>query len=282
MPLGRPAVVLITVAALLATGAVAAALVVWLGLYDIAANVPHTQPVHTLLETTMHRSVKRRAAAIDVPPLAGPARVLRGAACFRDHCVQCHGAPGRAQSAIGRSMQPLPGPLVDAPLRWNAAELYWITRNGIRMSGMPAWQYRLDEAELWAVVAFLQRLPGLSAAEFTALAGSADASCPAPRRDGLPPGFVASTERGRIALTQYACSSCHRIPGVTGSDVHVGPPLAGLARRQTIAGRLPNTPGSMRRWIADPRHADAQTTMPALEPRETDLHDMIAYLSTLQ
>lgn len=273
---------LITIAALLATGAVAAALVVGLGLYDIAANVPHTQPVHTLLETTMHRSVKRRAAAIDVPPLAGPARVLRGAACFRDHCMQCHGAPGRAQSPIGRSMQPLPGPLVDAPLRWNAAELYWITRNGIRMSGMPAWQHRLDEAELWAVVAFLQRLPGLSAAEFTALAGSADASCPAPRRDGLPPGFVASTERGRIALTQYACSSCHRIPGVTGSDVHVGPPLAGLARRQTIAGRLPNTPESMRRWIADPRHADAQTTMPALEPRETDLHDMVAYLSTLQ
>ncbi|NRF68228.1 c-type cytochrome [Aquincola sp. S2] len=282
MRIGRPLAALIAVATLLAAGTAAGALVVWLGLYDIAANVPHTQAVHSLMELTMHRSVKRRAAAIEVPPLDNPARVLRGAACFRDHCLQCHGAPGRAQAPIGRSMQPLPGPLVDAPQHWNAAELYWITRNGIRMSGMPAWQYRLDEAELWALVAFMQRLPALTAAEFTALADTAAASCPAPRREGLPEGFRADAARGRIALTQHACTACHRIPGVTGSDVHVGPPLAGLARRQTIAGRRPNTPDEMLRWIIDPRHADAQTTMPALELREADARDIVAYLGTLQ
>ena len=35
--------------------------------------------------------------------------------------------------------------------------------------------------------------------------------------------------RGRLALTQYACNGCHVIPGVTGAQVHVGPPLAGMA-----------------------------------------------------
>ena len=60
-------------------------------------------------------------------------------------------------------MQPLPGPLVDAHLHWRARELYWLTRHGIRMSGMPAWEYRLRDEEIWELVAFMQRLPELNA-----------------------------------------------------------------------------------------------------------------------
>src|SRR5205085_3912696 len=91
---------------------------------------------------------------------------LRGAGCFRDKCVQCHGGPGVAQEEIGQTMQPLPGPLVDAPRHWRARELYWVVRHGIKMSGMPAWQQRLSEQELWEVVAFLQRLPALNARQY--------------------------------------------------------------------------------------------------------------------
>jgi mono/diheme cytochrome c family protein len=148
----------LTLAALLCGGAIVAAVVVYGGLYNVASTRQHLQPTHTLLETAMRQSVRLRARNIETPPLTDELVVLRGAACFRDKCVQCHGAPGVAQNDIGKSMQPLPGPLVDARQHWRPRELYWVTRNGIKMSGMPAWEYRLTDSELWSVVAFMQLL----------------------------------------------------------------------------------------------------------------------------
>ncbi len=269
------ALAVLVLAAALGTG-----VFVWSGWYDISANVQHTQPVYTLLEKTMHRSVKRRAAGIEPPALDAPALVSRGAACYVDKCLQCHGGPGVAQAEIGRSMQPLPGPLVDASAKWRASELYWITRNGIKMSGMPAWQHRLPDADLWALVAFMQRLPTLTAAEFRGLAESgAGAQCAVP--PAAPALREPSIERGRVAITQYACNACHTVPGVTGSDVHVGPPLAGIAGRQLISGAVPNTPDQMVRWIRDPRSIDPGTTMPAMQVSEQDARDISAFLATL-
>ena len=253
---------------------------VWSGWYDISANVQHTQAVYSLLEKTMHRSVKLRASDIDPPVLDGAALISRGAACYLDKCVQCHGGPGVAQAEIGRSMQPLPGPLADANLRWRPQELYWITRNGIKMSGMPAWQHRLPDEDLWALVAFMQRLPKLTAAEFRGLAEPGAAGrCEA--LTGVPASRVPSADRGRAAMSQYACNACHNVPGVTGSDVHVGPPLAGIARRGLIAGAVPNTTEQMIRWIKDPRSIDPETTMPAMQVNEQDARDMAAFLATL-
>jgi cytochrome c1 len=82
-------------------------------------------------------------------------------------------------------------------------------------------------------------------------------------------------------MTQYACNACHNVPGVTGSDVHVGPPLAGIARRSLIAGAVPNTPEQMERWIRDPRSIDPYTAMPAMQVSEQDARDIAAYLATL-
>ena len=255
-------------------------LFIGLGVYNVAADAAHTQPVYSLLELTMQRSVRLRAAQVRVPPLESPQLVARGGVCFRDKCVQCHGGPGTAPHDIARSMQPLPGPLVDARGRWSAAELYWITRHGITMSGMPAWQHRLRDDDLWALVAFMQHLPDLTVADFRQLAGAQlPDRCDAPRQASP---VDADATRGRRALTQYGCNTCHRIPGVTGSDVHVGPPLAGIATRQLIAGQLPNTPEQMARWLRDPQAVDAQTTMPNLDVSPADAADIAAYLATLR
>ena len=272
--------IVIALVVLAAATVLGAAAFVWSGWYDISANVQHTQPVYSLLEKTMHQSVRRRAAQIEVPALDDARLVARGAACYLDKCVQCHGGPGAAQAEIGRSMQPLPGPLVDAATRWRPQELYWITRNGIKMSGMPAWQHRLPDEDLWALVAFLQRLPMLRAAEFRELAATGVASqCRVPAAS--TPTRAPDAARGRAALTQYACNACHNIPGVTGSDVHVGPPLAGIARRSLIAGAVPNTADQMVRWITDPRSIDPETTMPAMQVSDSDARDIAAFLATL-
>jgi cytochrome c1 len=272
----------ITLAALLAGGALVAGAVVYGGLYNVAATEQHLQPVFTLLEIAMRQSVRLRARHIEPPPLADEAMVLRGAGCFRDKCAQCHGAPGVAQDDIGKSMQPLPGPLVDAPRHWKARELYWVTRHGIRMSGMPAWQYRLSDAELWSVVAFMQRLPELDAAQYAGLMRQVPAT-PAcgSERQGLPAQLPGDAQRGQRALFQYACNACHSIPGVTGAPVHVGPPLAGIARRTLIAGTLANTQENLALWLRETQHVKPMTAMPQLGVSEQDARDIAAYLARL-
>jgi mono/diheme cytochrome c family protein len=273
--------VLLTLATAAALAVLGAALFVWSGVYDVSAVSPHLQPVYSTIERTMHQSVRLRARDIEAP--AGldtdAARLQRGAACFRDKCEQCHGGPGVAPREMALAMQPLPGPLADAARKWKAGELYWITRHGIKMSGMPAWQHRLPDEDLWALVAFMRRLPDMSPHDYRELMAAQD------RRPCI--GGAARTDppdatRGRAALNQNGCNGCHVIPGVTGAQVHVGPPLAGMGRRELIAGTLPNTPAQMAHWILAPHAVDPETAMPALAVSERDAHDIAAYLATLK
>lgn len=282
MPSNRTRLILKTaVATLLAAavlGAAAGYTVLKAGWYNIGATALHTQPVHDVLEQGMRESVEYRARDIRVPPgLAAPQRIAAGAIVYHAKCAQCHGAPGFAQSDHGQAMQPVPGPLVDAARRWKPAELYWITRHGIKMSGMPAWEFHLADDELWAVVAFMQHLPTLTPAAYREITAGSAAARFAP---AATPALTPDIDRGRIALAQYACQSCHIIPGVTGPRVYVGRSLDGLAKRKYIAGTLPNTQDNLVRWIRDPKGIDPQTPMPVLGVTERDARDMAAYLLT--
>ena len=272
-----------TTVALAFASAVAGAIVVYAGLYDVAATRQHWQVTHSVLELAMRQSVKLRSRGIEEPPLADERMALRGAACFRDKCVQCHGGPGVAQHDIGKSMQPLPGPLVDAHRHWRARELYWVTRNGIKMSGMPAWEYRLTDAELWEIVAFLQRLPELNAPAYADWMARAPAAPSCGRGPSTPPDtLTADAQRGRRALHQYACTACHIVPGLTSSPTHVGPSLEGVGSRQLIAGTLANTQANRALWLLQTQRVKPGTAMPELGVAPQDAHDMAAFLGTLR
>lgn len=135
---------------------------------------------------------------------------------------------------------------------------------------------------MWAIVAFLERLPRLSPLEYKDVikrhrgeqCGTADRSAAT--------DSIGDAARGRAALAQYGCNGCHRIPGVTGAEVDVGPPLAGVARRQLIAGQIANSPDAMVRWLRDPQRIDPLTAMPNLGVTHQDARDMAAYLATLR
>ena len=87
---------------------------------------------------------------------------------------------------------------------------------------------------------------------------------------------------GREAILQYGCHTCHTINGVPGAHGLVGPPLDGIARRQYIAGELPNTPANLMRWIQHPHQVEPHTLMPEMGVSEQDSRDITAYLYTLQ
>src|SRR5829696_8505914 len=69
-------------------------------------------------------------------------------------------------------------------------------------------------------------------------------------------------DRGRQAMTEYGCTACHTIPGVTNGNATVGPSLAGWAKRGSIAGHYPNTPENLVAWIQDPQQMSPGSLMP--------------------
>ena len=92
------------------------------------------------------------------------------------------------------------------------------------------------------------------------------------------PGIQGDPERGKVALTQYACHSCHVVPGIAGPRVYVGRPLEDMAARRYIAGKVPHTQAELVRWIIDPQAIDPGTAMPAMGVSERDALDISAYL----
>jgi mono/diheme cytochrome c family protein len=258
------------------------------GLYPIGATEQHTRPVYWLLNAVMRRAVVQHAAGIGVPILDDRALIERGAGLYERHCTQCHGAPGVAPDPFALGMLPVPANLALTVREWrDPAELYWVVRHGIKMSGMPAWEFRLADAELWAVVAFLVELPLLGPPEYQALlraASAAPTATPAatPAPAASPEAEGGDAARGRVALQQYACISCHVIPGVVGADFPVGPSLAGIGRRKYLAGVLANSPEHMVRWLRAPQDFAPGTAMPDLGVTERDARDIAAYLETLR
>ena len=89
-------------------------------------------------------------------------------------------------------------------------------------------------------------------------------------------------DRGHNDIRRFGCGSCHTIPGVTGANSLVGPPLTGIAQRVYIAGVLPNNGDNMIRWLMDPQKVDSLTAMPKLGVGEAEARDIAAYLYTLR
>ncbi len=149
---------------------------VYSGIYNVAATADHLTPTYWLMHTTMTWSVRQRARSIEAPPLDDPAKIRTGAALYRDHCLQCHGAPGEPPRPFALGLTPTPVNLAETAKNWRAREVYWAVRHGIKMTAMPAWEYRLRDDELWAVVAFVMQLPKLSPRDYQAIASAAGPS----------------------------------------------------------------------------------------------------------
>ena len=264
------------IAGLALAGVGVAAAFVWLGIYDISATDQHLAPTYRLLDFAMRRSIKQRAGEIAVPDLEDEGKLARGLSLYRSHCVQCHGAPGVAPEPFALGMTPVPAALVYTAREWRPAELFWAVKEGIKMTGMPAWKYRMSDQDIWAVVAFLPAMSHLTPQQYAQL------KAPPAQRHEASAEDAPSAERGRRAIDQYACAPCHEIPGIVGANAPVGPPLTGIGSRQILGGVLPNTPQNMARWLRRPQQFATSTAMPDLGLTERDAHDIAAYLSGLR
>lgn len=167
------------VAALVLAAALGAAAFVYSGLYPVGADTPHHAATYWMLETLRERSIARASADVKVPPLDDPALLLSGGPDYNDMCAGCHLKPGKIRSDLSIGLYPKPPNLSQpAPpaLSGNlaAARQFWIIKHGIKASAMPAWGPTHDDARIWALVAFLQRLPALTPEQYQILTARDD------------------------------------------------------------------------------------------------------------
>lgn len=151
-----------------------ALIVAYTGAYNIAATEDHTSFTRWTFDTTMHNSVKARADMIEVPPSIGDAR--SGATAYKAMCEHCHAGPGADQADWARGMLPQPPHLTEHANEWEPNEVFWLIKNGVKMSGMPAFGPTHEDQALWNIVAFVKQLPGMTAEEYAASAGGGNSS----------------------------------------------------------------------------------------------------------
>ncbi len=156
--------------ALVAGGALATA-IYSVGLVNIGASGGHTWATTLFLHTAMRNSVWFQSLDVAVPEdLSRPDRIRLGAGAYESGCAACHGSPAQERGAVALHMVPHPPDLASRIDEWAPEELFWIVRNGVMMTGMPAWPAHMREDEVWAVTAFLLEYPTLSAQDYRALA----------------------------------------------------------------------------------------------------------------
>ncbi len=158
-----------------AIAVVLAAIGVYSGLFNVAADEPHWGLTHRIIETLRERSIESRSDEIKVAAnLDDPKVIAGGAGEYAEMCTACHLAPGMEDTEMRAGLYPKPPNLAEHGAHRTPAQQFWIIKHGLKMTGMPAWGLTHEDERIWSMVAFLRKLPELTPAAYQELVESGD------------------------------------------------------------------------------------------------------------
>lgn len=198
----------------------------WSGLFNVAASTGHWPVTAWVLHWVMQNSVRTYAMlTVETPPdLDDPALLPAAAGHYASGCAYCHAAPGEPQGDVANAMTPPPPELVEwlPHTDWTDKELHRIVEHGVKYSGMPAWPSLYRPDEVWAMVAFLKRMPEMDVETYRTLAYG----------EGETPPASANPEFDS-ALAD--CARCHGLDGAGRSEII---PIIGGQKQPYLAATL--------------------------------------------
>jgi mono/diheme cytochrome c family protein len=164
---------LAAIGALAIVAIIAGAVYFFGGFYSVAASDEHFGTVKWTLERVRMASIRKHGT--DTPPMSldDPAVVQAGARAYAERgCVTCHGAPGIGWEKMSEGMRPYPPDLKDVVTAREPGQLFWVIKNGIKMTGMPGFSLiEVPDRDIWSIVAFIRKMPTVSEADFKAWSG---------------------------------------------------------------------------------------------------------------
>lgn len=132
-----------------------------LGFLPTRANSVPPEMESRIAMSALDNSVERHAPRINNPVPPTDENLIEGLKIYTMNCAQCHGGIDRQASPFGKSFYP-PAPMfiLNPPddAEWH---VFYVIRNGVRYTGMPAWDKTLSEPDMWKVTAFLTRVEKL-------------------------------------------------------------------------------------------------------------------------
>lgn len=151
-----------------------ALLVILTGLYNVSASKGHAPIVAWALHTTFDHSVHRHAADIKPPASYTPAMIAAGASFYKASCAECHGGVGQKRNKWAEHMVPRPPDLVHSITDLKHADVFWLVKNGAKMTGMPSFGPALDDKQIWDIAAFAKALPTMSASQYASYSAKSE------------------------------------------------------------------------------------------------------------
>lgn len=135
------------------------------GTYGIGADQPHLPMTLSLINALRDKSTEAAGKQVTVPARDSPTGIADGAALYDARCTGCHLAPGEAATGLSTGLYPQPPNLAEDGVN-NPGEAFWIIKHGIKLTAMPAWGKTQTDADIWNLVAFLQRVPKMTPAQY--------------------------------------------------------------------------------------------------------------------
>ncbi len=137
-------------------------LFVYSGIYNVSALSADPGVIQWIFSTTSDHSVEHHAKQIELPNLNDSTMVTVGFDHYNEMCAGCHGAPGIERSEAGKGLFPEAPDLVQSAKEMPAKQLFWIVKNGIKSTGMPAFGKTHSDQKIHDIVAFLEKMKTLT------------------------------------------------------------------------------------------------------------------------
>lgn len=126
------------------------------GLYPIGADNPPGTLERSLASRAMDEYAAKHKPAGENPVKITAANLMTGAKEYEEHCAFCHGGAKARISPMRDKFNPPAPQLINRIPHDDDAWLFWVTKHGVRMTGMPTWDGILSDDELWTVIAFIK------------------------------------------------------------------------------------------------------------------------------
>ena len=132
-----------------------------MGLADVRSDAPASQVENYLTHTAVRASVLHNAPELHSPVPATDVNLVTGGRMYLDQCARCHGTPGRTNDLESSTSNAPQFPKVGT--QYTESQVFWISKHGIRGTGMVASSSWGSDEELWALAAYIKRMNHLPA-----------------------------------------------------------------------------------------------------------------------
>jgi mono/diheme cytochrome c family protein len=147
--------IILTVFLTLLVIAIGGVIFIYSGKYDVSQMSHHNKITQWIVGKTMEHSLMKGMNSIkDIPALTDTAMIAEGFAHYNEMCVVCHGGAGVEPSEIVKGLYPEP-PKFYKGGNMTPGPVFWIIKNGIRMTSMPALAPTHSDQQIWAITAFM-------------------------------------------------------------------------------------------------------------------------------